>query len=71
MSAGTDLSMVGSAFGLDPLSHAGADGGVRLWNKTGTDTGVRADAGVVEVDGAIWSYAAICNWTGGGDGVAR
>jgi beta-lactamase class A len=69
LSAGTDLSMVASTFGLDPLSHAsGADGGVRLWNKTGTDTGVRADAGVVEVDGTVWTYAAICNWTGDAPG---
>jgi beta-lactamase class A len=70
LSAGTDLSMVASAFELDPLSHAsGADGGVRLWNKTGTDTGVRADAGVVEVDGTVWTYAAICNWTGDAPGM--
>jgi beta-lactamase class A len=63
LSGGADLSMVASAFGLDPLSHAeGADRGVRLWNKTGTDVGVRADAGVVEVDGTTWTYAAICNW---------
>jgi beta-lactamase class A len=63
LAGGADLSMVASAFGMDPLSHAsGADGGVRLWNKTGTDAGVRADAGVVEVGGAVWTYAAICNW---------
>lgn len=69
LSAGADLSMVASAFELDPLSHAsGADGGFRLWNKTGTDAGVRADAGVVEVDGTAWTYAAICNWTGDGHG---
>lgn len=65
LSAGVDLSMVASALELDPLSHAsGADGGFRLWNKTGTDAGVRADAGVVEVNGTAWTYAAICNWTG-------
>jgi beta-lactamase class A len=69
LSGGADLSMVASAFGLDPLSHAaGADRGVRLWNKTGTDAGVRADAGVVEVGGTTWTYAAICNWAGD-DGV--
>jgi beta-lactamase class A len=70
LSAGADLSMVASAFELDPLSHAsGVDGGVRLWNKTGTDAGVRADAGVVEVDGTAWAYAAICNWTGDDHGI--
>jgi beta-lactamase class A len=70
LSAGVDLSMVASAFELDPLSHAsGVDGGVRLWNKTGTDTGVRADAGVVEVGGTVWTYAAICNWTGDAPGM--
>jgi beta-lactamase class A len=69
LSAGTDLSMVAAAFGLDPLAHAsGAGGGVRLRNKTGTDTGVRADAGVVEVGGTTWSYAVICNWSGGDSG---
>ena len=63
LAAGTDLSMVAAAFGLDPLSHGESpDDGVRLWNKTGTDAGVRADAGVVEVDGTVWSYAAIGNW---------
>jgi beta-lactamase class A len=63
LSPGADLSMVASAFALDPLAHAsGADDGFRLWNKTGTDMGVRADAGLVEVRGTVWTYAAICNW---------
>ncbi|MEP6815679.1 MAG: serine hydrolase [Marmoricola sp.] len=63
LSAGADLSMVASAFDLDPLSHASAaDQGVRLWNKTGTDAGVRADVGVVELEGTTWTYAVICNW---------
>ncbi len=35
-----DLSMVPSGLHLDPLAHVG-----RLRNKTGTDEGVRADAG--------------------------
>ena len=44
--------MVGSAFvehaGLDPIAHHESLGGaLRLWNKTGTDAGVRADVGVV------------------------
>jgi beta-lactamase class A len=44
---GTDLSMVASAFGLDPLAHLEADHGLTLFNKTGTDTGIRSEAGVV------------------------
>lgn len=63
LAAGADLSMVASAFDLDPLAHAcGADHGIRVWNKTGTDEGVRADVGVVERDGHTWTYAVICNW---------
>jgi beta-lactamase class A len=47
LSLNSDLSMVASAFGLDPLSHRGADHGLLLVNKTGTDSGVRAEAGVL------------------------
>ena len=39
----TDLSMVAAAFALDPLAHVDVDVGVRLFNKTGTDIGTRAD----------------------------
>ena len=51
LASGADLSMVASAFGLDPLAHRAADhpriGGrpALLWNKTGTDVGVRAEVG--------------------------
>ncbi len=63
LAAGTDLSMVGSAFGLDPLSHGcAADRGILLWNKTGTDAGVRADVGLLALGGRRVAYAAICNW---------
>ncbi|HEX6151102.1 serine hydrolase [Nocardioides sp.] len=62
ISLGVDLSMVGSAFGLDPLAHQDPDRGVRLWSKTGTSDGVRADVGLVELDGRRTAYAAICNW---------
>ncbi|MDO9396533.1 MAG: serine hydrolase [Herbiconiux sp.] len=44
---GTDLSMVASAFGLDPLAHVEEDHGITLFNKTGTDAGIRSEAGVV------------------------
>jgi beta-lactamase class A len=63
LAAGADLSMVASAFGLDPLAHAAvADRGVSLWNKTGTDSGVRADVGVIHVRNRALAYAVICNW---------
>ena len=35
LSLNSDLSMVASAFGLDPLSHRGPDHGTLLVNKTG------------------------------------
>jgi beta-lactamase class A len=53
LATSTDLSMVASAFHDDPLAHAH---GVR--NKTGTDDGVRADAGY---RGGL-AYAVIANW---------
>ena len=48
LSANTDLSMVASAFCLDPLAHFEPDRGIMLVNKTGTNAGVRADAGRVD-----------------------
>jgi beta-lactamase class A len=63
LAAGADLSMVASAFGLDPLSHAsGADRGIAVWSKTGTDAGVRADVGAIDLEGRALAYAALCNW---------
>jgi beta-lactamase class A len=59
---GVDLSMVASAFGFDPLSHAEDDRGLRLVNKTGTDSGVRADVGYVEGPGGRAAYAVLANW---------
>jgi beta-lactamase class A len=67
VSLGVDLSMVGSAFGLDPLAHQEPDRGVRLWSKTGTSDGVRADVGLVEVDGQRTAYAALCSWPADGE----
>lgn len=62
---GADLSMAAGAFDLDPLAHATDDLGVRLWHKTGTDPGVRADVGVVRSATAAVSYAVVCNWPAG------
>lgn len=62
----TDLSMVAAAFGLDPLAHADEDMGLRLFNKTGTQTGTRADVGCVETTVAgewrVVSYAVIARF---------
>lgn len=57
---GVDLGMVAAPLRLDPLAHA--DGAVRLWCKTGSDTGTRADMGVVWGESAPISYAAIATW---------
>jgi beta-lactamase class A len=57
---GVDLSMVASAFHLDPLAHVDDD--LRLMNKTGTDVGVRADAGAFRGSSGCVSYAVIANW---------
>ena len=54
-----DLSMVGGAFGLDPLCHNEPDRGVQLWNKTGTIDDVLADVGLVSGPGAVVSYAVL------------
>lgn len=62
LAAGTDLSMVAGAFGLDPLAHAEADRGVRVWSKTGTSEGVRADVALVDLAGWRASYAVLAGW---------
>jgi beta-lactamase class A len=63
LAANTDLSMVASAFDLDPLAHAEPDRGVRLVNKTGTISTARTDVGVVEGPTATVAYAVIANWS--------
>ncbi|KHL12106.1 UNVERIFIED_CONTAM: hypothetical protein LK11_38230 [Mumia flava] len=57
-----DLSMVASAFGLDPLAHSAPDAEIRLWNKTGTDAGILADVGVVSTAGDALAYAVVAGW---------
>jgi len=57
LSLNTDLSMVASAFGVDPLSHRGVDHGLQLVNKTGTDVGVRSEAGILRGPRRGVSYA--------------
>lgn len=57
LSLNSDLSLVASAFGLDPLSHRGTDHNTMLVNKTGTDFGVRAEAGALRGPSRAVSYA--------------
>jgi beta-lactamase class A len=61
---GVDLSMVAAGLNLDPLAHSEVDRGVLLWNKTGTDSGVRADVGVVTGPKRTVAYAVIAHWNG-------
>ncbi|MBD7958384.1 serine hydrolase [Microbacterium sp. Sa4CUA7] len=67
LGAGMDLSMVASAFRLDPLAHYGYDRDVWLWNKTGTISTVRADMGLVMSPTRRIAYAVLANWERGTD----
>lgn len=67
LGANTDLSMVGAAFGLDPLAHNEFDRGRWLINKTGTNSGVRADVGVVRSPERAVGYAVLAAWADGND----
>lgn len=64
---GVDLSMAGAAFNLDPLAHGTPDRGLTLWNKTGTDSTVRADVGIVSGLRGWFAYAAMAEWDGASD----
>jgi beta-lactamase class A len=66
-----DLSMAAAAFGLDPLCHDEADRGLRLWNKTGTISGVRGDVGVLSGPAATMAYAVLAEWDDRADPSAR
>lgn len=57
LSLNSDLSMVASAFGLDPLAHRVSDHELLLVNKTGSDDGVRAEVGAFKGARAAVSYA--------------
>lgn len=57
LSLGSDLSMVASAFGLDPLAHRIADHGIQLVNATGTDAGVRSEVGLLSGSRTGVAYA--------------
>lgn len=62
LTPGVDLSMVASAFDLDPLAHAEDPASPRIINKTGTNLGVRCDIGVADWGGRTIAYAALTNW---------
>lgn len=76
LAASVDLSMIPGGLGVDPLAH-GSDGDsgeaflstakVSVVNKTGTDAGVRADAGVLRLGEVGASYAVIARWDPGLD----
>src|SRR5699024_4022766 len=59
---GVDTSMVSGALGLDPLAHHEPDRGISLAHKTGTDTGVRADTGVVAGPAGTMIYAVLATF---------
>lgn len=60
MSLSADTSLVAGALGVDPLAHF-SETGERFLNKTGCDTGIRADVGVLFGTTRQVIYAAICN----------
>ena len=64
LSHNADLSMVSSAFGLDPLSHRTPDSGLQLINKTGTDVGVRSEAGLLSGSRTGVAYAVTVQFSG-------
>ncbi|WP_311477077.1 D-alanyl-D-alanine carboxypeptidase [uncultured Gulosibacter sp.] len=67
LGAGADMSMVASVFDFDGLDHDCFDGGVWLWNKTGTISTVRADVGVVMGRRRRVAYAVLAEWVAGAD----
>jgi beta-lactamase class A len=62
LALGTDLSMVAAGLGLDPLAHTAPDRGLRLRHKTGTDPGIRVDAGLLEGPHRGLAYAVIARF---------
>nr|WP_182491523.1 serine hydrolase [Microcella alkalica] len=57
LSLNTDLSMVASAFGRDPLAHRGVEHSTWMVNKTGTDAGVRSESGILRGPRGGLAYA--------------
>ncbi|MDF2097081.1 serine hydrolase [Aquibaculum arenosum] len=61
LACNVDLSLLAAAFHLDPLAHEVGAAHLRLYNKTGSDSGVRADAGLITGQRTL-AYCAIANW---------
>jgi len=61
----------GTGWGLDPLAHLLVERGLTVVNKTGTDTGVRAEVGVLAGPAAAIAYAVLANWDEGDDPAQR
>ena len=59
LSLNSDLSLVASAFGLEPLAHRESDHGLLMVNKTGATTGVRSEVGILRGPRAGVTYAAL------------
>jgi len=59
LSLNHDLSLVAAATGLDPFSHDDDAHGLLFINKTGRDSGIRAEAGVLAGPRAGLAYALI------------
>lgn len=59
LSLNHDLTLVGSATGLDPFAHDDDPHGLLFVNKTGREPGVRAEAGVLAGPRAGVAYALI------------
>jgi len=57
LSLSSDLSLVASAFGLNPLAHRGVDHSTLLVNKTGSDVGIRSEAGALRGSRSSVAYA--------------
>ncbi|MGG5257056.1 serine hydrolase [Phycicoccus avicenniae] len=71
VAANTDHSQVSRGLLLDPLAHDVPDHGVSVWSKTGTDAGVRAEAGLARGPRGSVAFAALCAWEPGVDDAAR
>lgn len=59
LSLNQDLSLVGSATGLDAFDHENDEHGLLFVNKTGRDAGIRVEAGVLGGPRAGVAYALI------------
>lgn len=64
LAADADTSMTSGAFNVDPLAHWPDDAGFALMHKTGTESDVRCDVGVVtsRTTGTSICWAILANW---------